>query len=278
MRLRVTTLTENTTTRAGTLAEHGLCMLVEVDNLRLLLDTGQSCTAVHNARVLGVDLSRVAHLVLSHGHQDHTGGLREVLAQTREVKVYAHPEVWRPRYAVRRGERTRYSGLPFVREQLEAMGAAFHLSDGPAIIAPNVMTTGYVPRRTGFERLDADLKVRTPGGWGQDEIPDDQALLVKTPRGLVVLLGCAHSGIVNTLLRAREVAGEERIFAVLGGTHLGFSTPEQLERTIAALKELSIEKLGVSHCTGLAAGAVLAREFGERFFYNNVGTVTEWEL
>jgi len=278
MRLRVTTLTENTATRSGTLAEHGLSMLVEVDDLAVLLDTGQTNTAVHNARALGVDLSRVRHLVLSHGHQDHTGGLREVLACTGEVEVYAHPEVWRSRYAVRKDDRPRYSGLPFVREQLEAMGATFHLSDGAAAIGPGVMTTGYVPRRTEFERLDADLKIRTPRGWEQDEMPDDQALLVKTPKGLVVLLGCAHSGVVNTLRRAQEVAQEERIFAVLGGTHLKAAGPEQMERTIAALSAFDINKLGVSHCTGLEAAGRLAREFGDRFFFNNVGAVSEWEF
>lgn len=278
MRLRVTTLAENTATRVGTLAEHGLSMLLEVDDLRVLLDTGQTSTAVHNARVLGVDLSQVGYLVLSHGHQDHTGGLREVLAATGEVQVYAHPEVWRSRYAVRKGEKPRYSGLPFVKQQLEAMGATFHLSDGPATIAPGVMTTGCIPRRSSFEELDSELKVRTPQGWEQDDVPDDQALLVQTPKGLVVLLGCAHSGIVNTLHRAREVAQEERIFAVLGGTHLGFATPVQVDKTIAALKAFGIARLGVSHCTGLATAARLAREFENRFFFNNVGTVTEWRF
>jgi len=278
MQLRITTLAENTAIGSGTLAEHGLSMLVEADDLCLMLDTGQTGTAVHNAYALGIDLSRVRHLVLSHGHQDHTGGLKEVLARTGELDVYAHSDVWRARYAVRKGQKARYSGLPFLREHLEALGATFHLSDGPAAIAPNVIATGAVPRVTPFEKLDVDLKVRTPLGWQQDQIPDDQALLVKTPKGLVVLLGCAHSGIVNTLLHARQVAGEPRFLAVLGGTHLGFSTTEQLERTVAALKEFDIQRLGVSHCTGLPAAARLAHEFGDRFFFNNVGTVTEWQF
>ena len=99
--------------------------------------------------------------------------------------------------------------------------------------------------------------------------------MVKTPEGLIVLLGCAHSGIINTLVRAQEVAGEEHIYAVLGGTHLSFASAEQLARTVDALKSFGVQRLGVSHCTGLPAAARLATEFGNRFFFNNAGTVTE---
>lgn len=278
MHLRITTLAENTAAKLGVLAEHGLSMLVEVDDLCLLLDTGQTDTVVHNARVLGVDLSRVQHIVLSHGHLDHTGGLMKVLAETGEVTVHAHAEVWRPRYGVRGVAKPRYAGLPHLREQLESMGATFRLSDGPDRITDRVMTTGAVPRTTSFEHVDADLKVKTPRGLEQDEVPDDQSLLVKTPKGLVVLSGCAHSGIVNTLTCARQVGGESRVFAVLGGTHLGFASAEQLEKTVVALRDFQIEKIGVSHCTGMVGAVALARAYGDRFFFNNVGTVTEWEL
>lgn len=278
MKIRITTLAENSATKVGTLAEHGLSMLLEVDGLCILLDTGQTGTAVHNARAMGVDLSRVSRLVLSHGHQDHTGGLRDVLAQTGEVTVYAHSDVWRPRYVVRKGEKARYAGLMFVREQLESMGATFRLLDAPQQISQEVMTTGPVPRVTPFERLDPDLRVKTAEGWQQDQVPDDQSVVVKTPAGLVVLSGCAHSGIVNTLLHAQQVAGQRKIFAVVGGTHLGFASREQLERTMAALREMEVQMIGVSHCTGLAAAGQLAMEFGDRFFFNNVGTVTEWDL
>lgn len=278
MRVKITTLAENSATRPGTLAEHGLSMLLEVDDLWVLLDTGLTNTAVHNARAMKIDLSRVSHIVLSHGHRDHTGGLWQVLGETGEVVIHGHTDIWKPRYAVRKNQRPQYSGLPFVKELLESGGASFDLSDAPVQITPRVMTTGPVPRNTLFEKLDADLKVKTAQGWEQDQILDDQSLLVKTPRGLVVLLGCAHSGIVNTLNHAREVSGEKRIYAVLGGTHLGFASREQIDATVAALKEFDIQKLGVSHCTGMLASAILAQELGERFFFNNAGTITDWEF
>ena len=278
MKVKITTLAENSVGKIGAIAEHGLSMLLELDDLCVMLDAGPSGSTAHNARFMNVDLSRVGHIALSHGHGDHTGGLMDVLAQTGEVTVHAHTEVWKPRYSVRKDQKPKYSGLPYQRGLLEAMGATFNLSDAPIQIAENVMTTGPVPRKTDFEKLDSAAKVKTPQGWEQDQILDDQALLVKTPKGLVVLLGCAHSGIVNSLNHARQVAGDERIFAVLGGTHLSFLDRDQLTKTVAALKEMDIQKLGVSHCTGMAAAVVLAHEFGDRFFFNNAGTVTEWEF
>ncbi|MGI5836929.1 MAG: MBL fold metallo-hydrolase, partial [Chloroflexota bacterium] len=238
MRVKITTLAENSVGKIGTIAEHGLSMLLELDDLCVLLDAGPSSSTVHNARFMDIDLSRVSHIVLSHGHWDHTGGLRDLLAQTGEVTVHAHTDVWKPRYSVRKGQKPRYTGLPYQRGLLEALGATFDLSDAPIRINENVMTTGPVPRKTDFEKLDSAARVKTPQGWEQDQILDDQSLLVKTPKGLVVLLGCAHSGIVNHLNQARKVSGEERIFAVLGGTHLGFLDREQLTKTVAALKEM----------------------------------------
>jgi len=278
VRVKITTLAENSATIQGTLAEHGLSMLLQLDDLWVLLDTGFSDTAVHNAHALKIDLSRVSHIVMSHGHRDHSGGLLSVLAETGEVTVHGHVGIWKPRYGVPQNQKPKYAGLPYVREMLESLGATFDLSDGPVQLSPQVMTTGPVPRNTPFETLDARLKVRVGQGWVQDQIEDDQSLLVKTPRGLVVMLGCAHSGIVNTLYRAQEVSGEKRIYAVLGGTHLKSASREQLEKTVDVLKQLDIQKIGVSHCTGMVASAVLAQEFGDRFFFNNVGTVTDWEF
>ncbi len=279
MRVRLTTLTENTAGRSGLLAEHGLSILVEVGERKVLLDTGASFTAVHNARALGVDLRQLDAIVLSHGHADHTGGLKEVLREAtrggREIEVIAHPQVWSPHYSRPKGERPRYAGIPFLREEMESMGARFRLEHGPTKLPGGMLVTGEVPRATPFERLPANLVVRASDGWHQDEMPDDQALLVRTDRGLVVVLGCAHSGVVNTLEHARRITGEDRVYAVVGGTHLGPAPREQLEQTVRALKELGVQRVGVSHCTGMGPSARLIQEYGDAFSFNNAGNVIE---
>ena len=279
MSVKITTLAENSTQRAGLLAEHGLSFLVESRGCRILFDTGQTNTALHNARALGVDLRDVQLIALSHGHFDHTGGLRDLVREVgggeREVEVIGHPGVFEPHYSVRPGERPRYVGIAFAREALEGEGAVFRLNEGPAEISDCALLTGEVPRLTPFERVDSHLKVPEGQTWAQDGVFDDQALIVRTPDGLVVVLGCAHSGLINTLEHARLIAGEERILAVVGGTHLGPAPDEQLEATIGALKEYGVRRLGVSHCTGPRAAARLAREFGDAFFFNAAGTTTE---
>jgi 7,8-dihydropterin-6-yl-methyl-4-(beta-D-ribofuranosyl)aminobenzene 5'-phosphate synthase len=277
MKVRITTLTENTAGKTGLLAEHGLSILVEAGSRNILLDTGQTNTAIHNAHALGLDLSQLDAIVLSHGHPDHTGGLKDVLKSRmgQSIDVVAHPAIWRARYGQRGAEKPRYAGNPFLQEEMETLGAHFCLATGPQQITPGISTTGEVPRTTPFEKLDQALKVRDGKGWRQDDIPDDQALVISTEKGLVVVLGCAHSGIVNTLMRARQVSGEERVYAVVGGTHLGFASSDQLDETVQSLRAFGIHHLGVSHCTGLRAAARLAHEFGDAFFFNNAGTVTE---
>ena len=278
MSVRITTLVENSTNRVGLLAEHGLSLLVEAWGEQILFDTGQTDIVVHNARALDLDLTRVRIIALSHGHGDHTGGLlAAVRASSRvrgHVEVVAHPGIFDPHYSVRKDERPHYSGLPASRQALEGEGARFRLTPGPTQLAENIWLTGEVPRRTAFESVAKGLVRPHAGEWVQDPMLDDQAIVVRTEAGLVVVLGCAHSGMVNTLEYAREFTGEERVFAVVGGTHLGPAPREQLEDTVRAIRTLGIRQLGVSHCTGLSVAARLAHEFGEAFFFNVAGAST----
>jgi 7,8-dihydropterin-6-yl-methyl-4-(beta-D-ribofuranosyl)aminobenzene 5'-phosphate synthase len=275
MGLKITTLSENTAGLGGFLGEWGLSILVETGDLSLLLDAGQSVSASYNAGLLGVDLSRISLIVLSHGHYDHTGGLPHILRKMgKTVPIIAHPDIWADKYSNRESQDCRYIGVPHQRHLLESLGASFSLHTEPVKIGDGVMTSGEVPMVTGFEKVEPYLLVKEASGFRQDELLDDQALVIETRAGLVVILGCGHRGIINTLYHARRLTGVEEVYAVLGGCHLMDASEERVRLTIAALKELGMQRLGVSHCTGLSAACIMAREFGDGFFFNNAGTVT----
>ena len=272
MEVRITTLSENTA-NYGYIAEWGLSILVEVEGARILMDTGLSFSAVHNAQLMGIDLSTIDHIVLSHGHADHSGGLRDVLKIKGEVEVIAHPDIWVPKYVRRDGEpREQYIGMPFTREELESLGARFKLVREPVHITEQVMTTGEIPMSSAYEEIGNNLFVKKAGMLHPDPLADDLALIIDTDFGLVVILGCAHRGIINTLRHAQNLTGKEVVYAAIGGTHLFRASEERLEKTIADLREIGIQRLGVSHCTGFRASARLAREFEDIFFLNNAGT------
>ena len=236
--LRITTLSENTSGMGDFLAEWGLSILIETETTRILLDAGTSISVVHNADSLGIDLAKIDLIVLSHGHHDHTGGLREILRRMRKkVDVFAHPDVWQVKYHRRKDDPERFIGIPYRREELESLGANFRLIKEPTRIADNVLTTGEVPMVTEYETIDPGLFIKTDSGFQPDPVMDDLALIIQTGRGLVVILGCAHRGMINTLYHARKITGSSEIRAVIGGSHLIGVSQERLWQSIAALKE-----------------------------------------
>ena len=273
MSVSVVTLSENTVALPGVLGEWGLSILVELDDFKVLLDTGASISVVHNATVMGIDISTVDKIVLSHGHFDHTGGLQQVLgAMKKNIDVVAHPDVWGAKH-VRRPFQPGYiyAGIPFQRDALESLGASFMLSPEPVWLTGDVVTTGEIPMVTEYEDIDPGMFVKKGEEFLPDELLDDRAIVVKTSQGSVVICGCAHRGVINTLRHAQSLTGEECVHAVIGGIHLFRSSEERLELTIADLREMGVQRIGVSHCTGLPASARIAQEFGEGFFYSNTG-------
>jgi 7,8-dihydropterin-6-yl-methyl-4-(beta-D-ribofuranosyl)aminobenzene 5'-phosphate synthase len=275
MKIKATIVSENCVFHLpGAVGEHGLSIFMETDNGNYLLDTGQGKAIINNALVLGIDLRTIKGIILSHHHFDHTGGLGPVLDLKGAVDVYAHPDFFKESYSTR-GNAVRYIGVPYPRPLLEAKGATFKFSDEFRQIEPGMWLTGEVPRRTDYEFGDEKLVVKSGEGYVKDDIRDDQSVVIETGKGLLIVLGCCHSGIINTLSYILEKMGQRHIDAVIGGTHLGPVSDAQREKSIAALKAFDIERIGVSHCTGLKTASRLASEFGDRFFYCNVGTVVE---
>jgi 7,8-dihydropterin-6-yl-methyl-4-(beta-D-ribofuranosyl)aminobenzene 5'-phosphate synthase len=273
MSAQITTLSENTAGRMGLLAEWGLSILIEADGCKILLDTAQGLSAAYNAITLGIDLSQIDKIVFSHGHLDHTGGLLYILKMIKgKVEVIAHPDIWALKYARRSEQMVDYIGMPFPREAAETLGASFNLTKEPAWISENIVTSGEIPMITEYEKIDPILYVKDKSELKPDPLWDDQALFIKSDKGLIIILGCAHRGIINTIRYAQNLTGVEPIYAVIGGTHLISASPQRMDLTIAELSRFGVQRLGVSHCTGLPASVKLAQKFGEAFFFNNAGT------
>lgn len=278
--VRITILCDNVVGFPFGIGEHGFSALVERDDRTILFDTGSGKGLISNALIFGKDLRAVEEICLSHGHFDHTEGLAQILPLLKNSQVFAHPGVFQERFGERRlGDKVvrRFIGIPHRREYLEQLGARFHLECGFREIGPGVFLTGEVPRETPFEKGDPNLLIPFGGSFAQDPVLDDQSMVIPTSQGLVVLMGCAHSGMINTLRYAQRKTGQERIRAVLGGTHLGFLSPEQLEESISELAAMEPELVAVSHCTGLPAAARLMQSFGERFSFAHVGTSLSFE-
>lgn len=276
MQCQITTLAENTAGKPYLTGEWGFSAFVETEDVNVLCDAGVGTGATSNADWLKVDLTKTDKLVLSHSHFDHTEGLPSVLRRIgKEIEVIAAPDLWDgQKFSVDGRVRPKlFIGIPYTRPFLENWGAHFTLTREPVHLSKNVMTSGEIPLVTDFEKIGEDyLLVQTGDTLVKDDFIDDRFLIVRTTEGLVVVLGCGHRALINSLYHARNITGEKRIHAVIGGCHLVDASDDRIMKTISALKELDVQRVGVSHCTGLHAGAMMAHELGDRFFFNTAGT------
>ncbi len=276
MELRITVLCENSVlVHYGAVGEHGFAAFVETPNGNFLFDTGQGKGIVTNSLLLNKDLSSIKYLIISHGHYDHTLGIPQVLMHKSPLKIIAHPDIFVNRFW-KKPDMTKFIGIPFKKEFLESLGAQFEFHKDFTQIDENVYITGEVPRNPEFEMVDPYMKIKLENGeYVQDYIKDDLSVIIKTSKGLVILLGCAHAGIVNIINYAIEQTGIDKIYAVVGGTHLGLADEKQIQKTLEIIDKYKIEKLGASHCTGLQIGAKLANMLKERYFFASVGSILE---
>ncbi len=277
MSTKLSIICENTVGRPiPALGEHGFACLIEHDGCNWLFDTGQGTTLLHNLDALGIEAQRVEGVILSHGHYDHAGGLLAFLRQVGPRPVHAHPDIFRDRFWQGQHEQ-RAIGVPVGRAELEQAGAEFHMHRDFTSLAPGLYFSGRIPRVTAAETGDPHLVCADPQGENllPDVFADDAALAIETARGLIILLGCAHSGLINTVRHFQHQLGSPPIHAIVGGTHLGPASDAQFAETVSFLGDLNVDRLGLSHCTGQIRAAQLYGRFPNKVFFAAVGSQLE---
>lgn len=271
---RIVVLAENTAGRDGLVAEHGLSLWLDLGAIRVLFDTGQGPALAVNAQQLGIDLTSADAIVLSHGHYDHTGGLGCALAAARRPRLYLHPDAFGTKFARNADGTGRDIGLPGLDERAVRDRCELLWTRGPTDVCGGLRLTGEVPRVTDFEDTGGpfftDAACTRP-----DRLADDQAAFLDTPAGTVVLLGCAHAGLINTLHYIRELTAGSPIHTVVGGTHLRAAGPERMDRTVAELRALGVRRLLPCHCTGPGPTTRLRTELPDRCAPCAAGSVVD---
>ena len=277
MKVQITVIVENTTEGPGLLAEHGLAYWIELGPENVLFDAGQGVLLASNAYKLGIPLHQADAIVLSHGHYDHTGGLAEALRNNSRCAVFVHPAALAPKFSRDDSGAVKEIGIPYSSEQaIRQRSHQWEKTEQPTAVLGGLMATGPVPRVTDFEDTGGPFFL-DPDCHQPDPLTDDQALFFETTQGTVVLLGCAHSGVISTLQHVRTLTDDRPTHAVLGGMHLVRASSERVNRTIEEIRRLGVQRLGPAHCTGGSAVAALWNAFPGQIVPCHVGSRFEFE-
>jgi len=258
--------------------EHGLAFQIETVDGSIQFDTGASeALLAHNLAKLGQDRSSIAAIVLSHAHFDHTGGLPAILPeQGSSLPIYANSDIFRPRFSQRPDGDHKFIGLAL--SQVELAGrATLHLNPNPTEILPGLWTTGEIIERPEPEGRSPSHVVPAGAGWQPDPYADDLSLVLETGAGLVVICGCCHAGLLNTLAHVRRIF-DRPITTIIGGTHLITADSAYLQHVVTVLRnEYGLLDFYLNHCTGEQAFLVLAKAFGHRIHSCPAGTVLTFD-
>ena len=270
---RMTVIVENSANRPELLGEHGLALWIEVADRKILFDTGQGMALTHNAAKLQIDLGQTTDIVISHGHYDHTGGLETALSAAPEAVLYAHPKTFAAKYVKDNDGSVRSVGAPV---QPDTLSRAIHFNTEPVPLADGVWITGEIPRRHAFEDVGGAFFLDEQCN-ASDDMVDERALFVQTSEGLVVVTGCGHAGLVNTLDHVAELSGANKMYGLAGGLHLLNASEERIGKSLDSIERYDVQKIATAHCTGLFAIASVFHRFANRFVALSAGQRIEIE-
>jgi len=267
--LKISILIDNYIEISGLKAEHGLSMLIEEGDHKILFDCGQSSQMVKNAKKLDLELGDLSQVVLSHGHYDHTGGLSAVLDLNNDIDVYGHPGIFDKKYSMKKQQR--YIGIQEKREFYENKGANFKLSNESSKLAKNIYTTGQIPRMTSFEKTDDSFMKIDNDEYIKDDVLDDLSLIIEKDEGIILILGCAHSGIINILKHVVKITGRDIFLLIIGGMHLAGKNKHYVEKILSEINRYKIRNLAPTHCSGVANLPLFKKYFGNKLIYGSTG-------
>ncbi len=276
--IRITTLADNCVFgKLKVFGEHGLSMFVEVNGHRILFDTGTGRTLLNNAKEIGVELKDAEFIIISHGHGDHMGGLEGVLNYTGGKRVYVGSGAFDTKVLMKNGEYV--PSKMKSREDYEAMGAQFTEREQSIELFEDVWLIGPIERKKISEDPMAGKRFRLcKGEYVEETFPEEQALAINTAEGLVLVLGCTHNGLENTVDEAMRVTGAKRLHSIIGGLHLVGVSEKRLAEASEYLRSVGVENMVSCHCTGQRELAIMYRHLGEKCRFNCVGDNLELHL
>lgn len=276
-KISITTIIENHSDVDNKyISEHGLSLLIKTKEMNILFDTGQTNNFLENMKAMNIDYNSINKVILSHGHYDHTGGICALLEKAKNIEtVYVGDNFFNKKYKLKDDNTYAYNGIKFSEESLYKLNNNIEkIKDNKKVINEELIIFHNFKINNDFEKLNKKFYINNSNEYILDNFQDEIALGIVTKKGLVLIVGCSHIGIINIINSVKSEINIP-IRGIIGGTHLVDADKYRLKDTINELKKLNLEFLAVSHCTGDNNIDILKQEFKDKFIINNTGNVIE---
>jgi 7,8-dihydropterin-6-yl-methyl-4-(beta-D-ribofuranosyl)aminobenzene 5'-phosphate synthase len=271
-KIALTIIMDNYVQSSGLIAEHGWSILIESGEDRILFDFGASHNIIPNLKQLGFTAHMINKIFISHGHYDHTGGLYYIARSAgRQIKLFTHPAVFEKKYKLIRKLKKTYIGMPFEKDVYSDYGISFMTGKESLNISGNIYSTGEIEQILPFERSSNNFLIKRNGFNRSDDLRDDTSLIIDTQKGIILITGCAHRGLISSIRQAQKISGKGHFNAVIGGFHLANKDRSYMEKILLELKDTSIDLIVPAHCSGVEGYRAIKEAFGVKCQHGYTG-------